>query len=449
MQSHRSLAATLAPALPLLATLAAAGCAPGDVPAGDDATATDETEEAMIARARGIHDRVLTLDTHIDISTDDFTAERNYSMDLPTQVTVPKLEEGGLEVAWFVVYTRQGPLDEDGYAAAYANAIAKFDAIHRLVDEYAPERIGLALDSDDARRIAASGKLVAMIGVENAYPLGADLSRIEEFHARGARYMSLAHTGPSQLSDAHSGENDGNFLHGGLSRMGRDAIAEMNRLGIMIDISHPSKESILQTLELSRAPIVASHSSARALSDVSRNLDDELLHAVAENGGVVHPVALRAFVNREKNAARREAIEAAVAEIAAERGFEILERPDADALPDDRREGYAARMSRLRAAAAERLADSGPPDVDVADFVDHIDHIVDLIGLDHVGISSDFGGGGGVAGWDDASETFNVTLELVRRGYTEEQIGMLWSGNLLRVLDEVQEVAAMIQAEEG
>ena len=430
-------------ALPLLLFLATTTCAPG----ADDAT--DETEEEMTARAREIHDRVITLDTHDDISTANFTAERNYTMDLSTQVTLPKMEAGGLDVAWFVVFTGQGPHTDEGYAAGYENAIDKFDAIHRLTEEIAPDRIELALTSDDVRRIVASGKKVAMIGVENAYPLGTDISRVEDFHNRGARYMSLAHTGPSQLSDAHSGENDGNFMHDGLSDMGRAAIAEMNRLGIMIDISHPSKPSIMQTLELTRAPVVASHSAARALSDVSRNLDDEQLRAVAENGGVVQTVALRGFVSTTKNAARSEAMGAILAEIAAERGFELLDRAAIRALPDDRRDGYRQRANRLRMAAAERLGEDGPGDVSVADFVDHIDYMVNLIGLEHVGISSDFDGGGGVAGWDDASETFGVTLELVRRGYTEEEIGMLWSGNLLRVLDEVQAVAAMIQAEEG
>ena len=438
----------LAPVTPLTLVVTATLALATLVLAPATAAAQEETEDELIARAREIHDRVITLDTHIDFTTDNFTDERNYAMDLPTQATLPKMEEGGLDVGWFVVYTRQGPLDDEGYAAAYANAIDKFDAIHRLVNEYAPGRIELAYTSDDVRRIAATGKLVAMIGVENAYPLGTDIGRVEEFYNRGARYMSLAHTGPSQLSDAHSGEQDGNWLHNGLSEMGRQAIAEMNRLGIIVDISHPSKESIMQTLELSRAPVIASHSSARALSDRSRNLDDEALHAVAANGGVVHAVALRGFVNAEKGAAWWAAMNAAQAEIAAERGFEILDREAVAALPEDRRDGYGRRVNRLRAAAAKRLDESGPPDVDVADFVDHIDYMVDLIGLEHVGISSDFDGGGGVAGWDDASETFNVTLELVRRGYSEEEIGMLWSGNLLRVLDRVREVAATIQAEE-
>ena len=180
------------PLAPLALALAIAACAPGD-----DAPPADESEEAMTARAQEIHDRVVTLDTHIDISTSNFTDERNYTMDLPTQATLPKMEAGGLDVGWFVVYTGQGPLTEEGYAAAYENAIDKFDAIHRLVNEYAPEQIELALTSDDVRRIAASGKLVAMIGVENAYPLGTDISRVEEF-LRPRRPLHVARAHPSQ-----------------------------------------------------------------------------------------------------------------------------------------------------------------------------------------------------------------------------------------------------------
>ncbi|MDE0359440.1 MAG: dipeptidase [Gammaproteobacteria bacterium] len=444
MTTPRSITRRLA----LLATLATVACTgTSDDPAS---AASAESEEEMIARASAIHERVTKLDTHVDINTSNFTAERNYIMDLPTQVTLPKMEAGGLDVAWFVVFTGQGPLDDEGYAAAYDNAMDKFNSIHRLVEEYAPDRIELALTSDDVRRIAASGKLVAMIGVENAYSLGLDLSRIEQFHALGARYMSLAHTGPSQLSDAHSGEQDGNFLHGGLSEIGREAIAEMNRLGIMIDISHPSKPSIMQTLELTRAPVMASHSAARALSDVSRNLDDEQLLAVGENGGVVQTVALRRFTNRDKAETRQQAIGALAREIAAEMGVELMDDDELARRSQVEQVTYAEAMAMARRQATERVDESGTaPDVDVSDFVDHIDYLVDLIGLEHVGISSDFDGGGGVEGWDDASETFNVTLELVRRGYSEEEIGMLWSGNLLRVLDEVQAIAAEIQAGEG
>ena len=261
--------------------------------------------------------------------------------------------------------------------------------------------------------------------------------------------MSLAHNGHSQFADSNTGERDGEWLHGGLSELGRQAIAEINRWGIMIDISHPSKASNMQTFELTRAPVIASHSSARAVNDVSRNLDDEELRALADNGGVVQTVAFRSYVDSEKNAAHRQAMSVIEEEIAADMGIQILGRGEIRALPEAERGAYFEQMQELRRRAAERaaeVADVAPP-VDVADFVDHIDYMVQLIGLEHVGISSDFDGGGGVSGWNDASETFNVTLELVRRGYTEEEIGMLWSGNLLRVLDEVQRIAAEIQAE--
>lgn len=434
------LQATLAGIALVSATLVA-GCSSPE--AGD----AGETEAELVERARGIHERVITLDTHDDISTANFTADRNYTMELPTQVTLPKMEAGGLDVSWMIVYTGQGNLDAEGYAAAYDNAIDKFDAIHRLAEEIAPDRIEIAYSSDDVRRIVASGKKVAMIGIENAYPVGLDLDNIRLFRERGGLYMSLSHNGHSQFSDSNTGERDDVWLHNGLSDLGRQAIAEMNRWGIMIDVSHPSKEAMAQMLELTEAPIMASHSSARALNDVSRNLDDEQLIALAENGGVVQTVAFRSYLNSEKNSANAAARQAILEEEAYKVGFEMLPRREVFELPEEARQAYQNSMAAIQEAAearADEIAATAPP-VDVADFVDHIDYMVNLIGIDHVGISSDFDGGGGVTGWNDASETFNVTLELVRRGYTEEQIGQLWSGNLLRVLDEVQAVAAEIQ----
>ncbi|MDH3732283.1 MAG: dipeptidase [Gemmatimonadota bacterium] len=408
-----------------------------------------ESEEGLVERARGIHERVITLDTHDDISAANFTAERNYTMDLPNQVTLPKMEAGGLDVAWFVVYVGQGDLTAEGFADATAQAIEKFDAIHRLTEEIAPDRIELALTSDDVRRIDASGKKVAMIGIENAYQVGTDLDNIRDFAERGGRYMSLAHNGHSQFSDSNTGERDDVWLHDGLSDLGRQAVAEMNKWGIMIDISHPSKPSNMEVFGLSRAPVIASHSAARARYDHSRNLDDEQLMALKENGGVVQTVAFRSYLDGDKHRAWQEASNAVLASVAEEMGFEMVDGFAAiRAMDEAEREAYMAGLAEVREAAGPRIAAEVEADpVDVADFVDHIDYLVDLIGLEHVGISSDFDGGGGVTGWDDASETFNVTLELVRRGYAEEEIGMLWSGNLLRVLDEVQAVAAQIQGE--
>lgn len=257
-------------------------------------------EAALVAKAKKIHAEVITLDTHNDIDTKNFTETVNYTQNLPTQVNLPKMKQGGLDVSWLIVYTGQGELNEAGYQKAYANAIDKFDAIERLTKKIAPEQTELALTSNDVRRISKSGKLVAMIGVENAYPIGTELSRIKDFAARGARYMSLSHNGHSQLSDSNTGERDNVWLHNGLSELGKKAVVEMNKWGIMIDVSHPSKQANIQAMQLSKAPVIASHSSARALCDHSRNLDDEQLELIKKNGGVVQTVAFRGYVSKEK-----------------------------------------------------------------------------------------------------------------------------------------------------
>ena len=410
------------------------------------------SEEELIAKARGIHDRVITLDTHIDFNLDYFTTDKNYTMDLDSQVTLPKLDAGGLDVSFLIVYTRQEELNAEGFEKAHKQAMAKFDAIHRLTKEYAPEQIELALNSDDVRRIVAAGKKVAMIGVENGYPVGEDIGNVKKFADLGARYMSLSHNGHSQLCDSNTGERDDVWLHNGLSDLGKQVIAEMNKWGMMIDLSHPSKLSNLQTLELSKAPVIASHSSARALCNHSRNLDDEELMKIKENGGVVQTVAFSGYLVTDKHNAHREARDVLYKSIADEMNFEILSWGEIRELDDEARQAYRENYNKVRELAKPRMADevnAKAPPVDVGDFIDHVDYLVKTIGLDHVGISSDFDGGGGIHGWMDASETFNVTLELVRRGYTEEQISQLWSGNLLRVLDEVQAVAKRLQAEEA
>lgn len=425
---------------PLLLFTLLWGCAP-----------KSDIDAELLAKAEKIHENVITLDTHVDINPNNFTSEKNYTMDLETQVNLPKMEAGGLDVAFLVVYTGQGYLDQAGFDAAYENADSKFKAIHRLTEEIAPDRIELASTSDDVRRIHASGKTVAMIGVENAYPLGMELDRVKEFYDRGARYMSLSHNGHSQLSDSNTGERDSVWLHNGVSDFGKEVIAEMNKWGIMIDLSHPSKTANMQTMKLSKAPVIASHSSARALDpSVSRNLDNEELVILKENGGVIQTVAFRSYVDSEKHTAFREAAAKFEEEVAEEMGFETVSRDVIREMDEEARAEYFALYQDLQKKAQPRIeaeTEKSAPSVNVQDFVDHIDYLVNLIGIEHVGISSDFDGGGGVKGWGDASETFNVTLELVKRGYTEEQIAMIWSGNLLRVLDEVQKVAEEIQAE--
>ena len=332
-------------------------------------------------------DPIITIDTHIDIDVKNFTDSLNYTMNTDTQFNLPNMIKGELDVAWLVVYTAQGDLNKESYQAAYENAISKFEAIDRLVNVYAPDQIELALTSDDVRRIIAKGKKAIMIGVENAYSMGLDTSNVENFWKKGARYMSLTHNGHNQFSDSNTGEFDGTSIYNGLSDLGKEVVELLNYYGIMIDISHPSKEAIRQMTELSKAPIIASHSSARALRDHPRNVDDDQLNWIKENGGVIQTTAL---------------------------GFFLTDRED--------------------------------PPANMDDFMDHIDYMVEKIGINHVGISSDFDGGGGIVGWEDASETMNVTSALRERGYSESEIAKLWGGNLLRVLDEVQEIAAKLQS---
>jgi membrane dipeptidase len=365
-------------------------------------------------------------------------------MPLTTQVTLPKMAQGGLDVAFFIVYVgQQNPpqfadaFQPAGYERAYRSAIEKFDAIHRLTEQIAPQQIELALTAADVARIAKSGKKVAVIGIENGYPIGTDLGRVKEFWQRGGRYMSLAHNGHNQLADSNSGEADNQWRHGGLSPLGRQVVEEMNRVGIMVDVSHPSKGAMMQMIGLSKAPVIASHSSVRKLANHSRNMDDEMLAAIKTNGGVVQIVALGAYVKTPPASPGSGRGAAPAGGGARGRGAAPSPPPcPVEAAPNAGRAGASADGS---APAAQGRAS-------VKDFVDHIDYVVKLIGIDHVGISSDFDGGGGIAGWDHAGETFNVTLELVRRGYTEEQIAKIWSGNLLRVWSEVERVARQIQA---
>jgi membrane dipeptidase len=395
------------------------------------------TEEEIMAKAEEIHARVLTIDTHDDIPPNFATAE----VDPDTagrQVNLTKMKAGGLDAGFFVVYVGQTERTPENYEKAKADAIVKFDAIHRMTEEMYPDKIELAYTADDVVRINESGKLVACIGIENGYVIGKDLSLLEKYHQLGARYITLAHGGHNDICDSSTPrENlgDAEEEHGGVSEFGKQVIAEMNRLGIMVDVSHVSKKSSLQAMKLSKAPVIASHSSTKALCDVPRNMDDEQLLALKENGGVIQTVALGSFVKKaspERVAAQDSMIQS----------FGYASRREMfrsfSSFTDEQRE----QLQKMRAALDKRF-----PPANIKDFVDHIDHAVKLIGIDHVGIRSDFDGGGGIEGWRDASETLNVTVELVRRGYSEEEIAKLWGGNLLRVWREVERVAAELQGQ--
>ena len=390
-----------------------------------------ETDAALIARARAIHDRVLTIDTHDDIPLDFATADADPGVRGGRQVDLPKMEEGGLDAGFFVIYVGQTARTPENEAQAQADAMTKFEAIHRMAEQMYPDRIEIAYTADDFERIAASGKAIAAIGIENGYVIGRDLSLLATYYDLGARYFGLVHNGHNDIADSANPRpnlGDAPAEHDGVSAFGAEVIAEANRLGMMIDVSHASKAAMLDAVRLSRAPVIASHSSVRALADTPRNLDDEQLLALRDNGGVMQTVALGAFVSSTA-ATRGDDLRALRADL----GLPRFGPVDPAGLDAAGRAEYDRRMAEI---------DRRWPPADVSTFVDHIDYAVELTGLDHVGISSDFDGGGGVEGWSHAGETFNVTLELVRRGYTEAQIAQLWGGNLLRVLREVERVAA-------
>jgi membrane dipeptidase len=379
---------------------------------------------SLVARARAIHERVITIDTHKDIPNNYATPEADPKT-MNSQVNLDKMKAGGYDVAFFAVYVGQGPRTPEGDEQAKAAAMNKFTAIHRMAEQMYPNLIEIAYTPADVTRINNSGKLVAAIGIENGWVIGHDLTLIKKYFDLGARYMTLSHSSNNDICDSSTDQRGPEWK--GVSPFGKQVIAEMNRVGMMVDVSHVSKDCMMQATAMSKSPVIGSHSSTTTVANVPRNMDDEMLLAIKKNGGVVQMVALGSYVKVQPP-------ERAAAVSALNQEFGIATgrgggggRGGRASLPPDKLPEYDRRMAEIEARW---------PSATVQDFVNHIDHAVKVAGIDHVGISSDFDGGGGVTGWRDASETFNVTLELVRRGYTEEQIRKLWGGNVLRVWEE-------------
>jgi microsomal dipeptidase-like Zn-dependent dipeptidase len=402
------------------------------------------SETELIAKARTIHERLINIDTHDDIST-DFATEKDDpgAPENKRQVTLAKMKEGGLKAGFFIVFVGQGERTPAGYDTAYTQAVRKFDAIHRMAEKMYPDRIEIAYKADDVARIVKSGKLVACIGIENGWPIGKDLTKLKEFHTRGGRYITLSHNRHNDICDsANPGEGEPAEEHHGVSEFGKQVIAEMNRLGIMVDVSHISKKSALDAMKLSKAPVIASHSGARAVNDNARNLDDETLLALKQNEGVVQCVALGEFVKARPVSPERQS---ALSSLRKEFGLPEATGGRGGGFRQAMQSFTEEQLTKFRGRMREVDSLYPLPPVTVAEFVNHIDHAVKLIGVDHVGISSDFDGGGGITGWNNAAETMNVTVELVRRGYSENDIAKLWGGNLLRVWRAVEKVSTAMQ----
>jgi membrane dipeptidase len=452
--------------------------------------ASAQNDSALVAKARAIHHKVIKIDTHVDFDPRVMTdTTPNYVTGQASQVDLRKMRNGGADAVFFSIFVGQSQdFSDSAFARAKAADVAKFEAVHRLAETLAPTEIEIALTAADVRRIHAKGKLVALMGVENGYGIGNDITNVKRFYDYGARYLSLAHNGHNQLSDSNTGEATNEWKWHGVSPLGKQVVAEANRYGIMLDISHPSRESNLWVMANSKAPVIASHSAVRALCPTaSRDLDDEQLLTLRKNGGVMQTVAFASYVKCDQGSPERLAALAALEQeyglpagsagrgggAGGGRGSNIpsgvcgIGYENAPArggrgggAPGGRGAGRGgggrgnplAEMDSTRRAAYQAKLDAlngkypPPARANVKDLVNHIDYAVKLIGIDHVGISSDFDGGGGIDGYNCTSEAMNVTTELVRRGYSEKQIEQLWGGNVLRVMEEVEKAAKRIQA---
>jgi membrane dipeptidase len=382
-----------------------------------------------------IHDTILALDAHLDIEATFFTPEQPEVRGWQKLASLEKMEKGGLGAAFFVAYTDQGPLTSEGYARAYETVLQKIHTIRRVLDGPLQGKIGLALHPGDMHAAHHSGRIAVAIALENGYALGEDLERLRHVYSLGVRYVTLSQVGHNQICDSKWAPGQPEPLHGGLSAFGKQVVAAMNELGCIIDVAHISKPSVLDVFRLSKAPVLVSHSGVQGVGGVGNILDDEELDGLGENGGVIHIVGLRRAIKTDSPEMTQE-----VADLRAEFGFPVDFYPFFLA--------FLARDVDTRRAYEQRLEEieSRHGKASVRDLVDHVDYVVNRIGIDHVGLSSDFMNHSfSLDGWRDASETRNITLELSRRGYTVEEIGRIWSGNALRVWSQVEEVAAELR----
>lgn len=339
--------------------------------------------EPVPSEALALHRGLLTLDTHIDIPWPTGPDPFQFG---PRRVDLPKMQRGGMAAGCFVAYVPQAARTAETDAAALQRAIGMLQTIQSMgrTENGISARVTPTVAEIEAAK--RDGVLAIVPAVENGFAVGSDLSRLARFRALGARYLTLTHNGHNALADSCNPRTDladSPAEHGGLSPLGREAVAELNRLGMLVDVAHVSRDTMLQACALSRTPVVSTHSCIRALCDNARNMDDAQLDALRDSNGVIQVTAVAAFLKK----------------------------------------------------------DGKPETVTVSDFADHIDYAVGRIGIQHVGISSDFDGGGGFTGWRDASESANITIELLRRGYDRDEIAALWGGNFLRVLRIAEEKA--------
>ena len=378
----------------------------------------------LISYSQQLRAEYLTLDSHIDIPFDYMiNPEHDPGNNTDMQVDFQKMLEGNLDGGFFIVYVGQSELNKNGYQEAKEKAIIKFNAINKMVEKY-PNKIVLVKSPEEVYEAKRDKKLFAAIGIENGYVIGEDIELLKYYYDLGARYMTLSHIGHNQISDSSIPKkslNNDIEMHGGLSSFGKITVKKMNELGMMIDISHVSDKSALQAIKLSHHPVIASHSGARSVADHPRNIPDNIIREIAKKGGVIQVVAFSSYVKVNKK--RTESIINL-------RDLILTMTGDNNFIPEKHMKliEYKNGMDKINKEFPLPGIDS---------FIDHIDYIVDLVGIDYVGISSDFGGGGGIEGWSNASQTFNITNSLLLRGYSKDEVNKIWSENFLRVWKNV------------
>lgn len=392
-----------------------------------------ETDKELMNRALEIHDRVLTVDTHADtplrmIEPGFDMAKEHDPHETGSKVDYPRMKKGGLDAIFFAAFVAQDIRNNIGNKSAKALCLQMIDSI-LVSTEKNTDNVGLALNPEDAYKLEKEGKRAIFIGIENGYPIGSDISNIKLYFEKGVRYITLVHSSNNDIAD--SATDDEGPEHGGISELGKEVVKEMNRLGIMVDISHGNDSVFYDAISLSKAPIIASHSNARMITDHKRNMTDEMLKLIAKNRGVVQLTMISDYLREALPNTQRDS--AMAIHRATMKPLEEMTQED--------REDYRTEIDEINKKYPIKEAN-------VKHVVDHIDHIVKVAGIDHVGIGCDFDGGGGIEGIFDVSEVMNITIELVKRGYSEKQIQKIWGGNIMRVLGEVQEIAQQIQSKE-
>ena len=378
--------------------------------------------QSIEQKAAKIHDKVFTIDSHTDTPLKFFNGDYDIGIEHDGRkgegkVDIPRMEKGGLDAVFFAVFIGQGSRDSIGHAEAFEKAEQIFEATHKEVKKNAG-KAEIAITPKQGYELEKEGKRAIYLGIENGYPIGNNLDHINHFYDLGARYITIVHSHNNDISDSSTDKIGPEY--NGLSTFGEEVVERMNELGIMIDVSHASDSAFYDVLELSRAPVIASHSCARALCDNPRNLSDDMLRALAENGGVIQMCILSDYVKKLEQSPERENAKIA---------FREKHANWSSYTPEERKIGLQDWY---------QLDVDFPPNLaTVSDAVDHIDHIVKVAGIDHIGIGTDFDGGGGLQDCFDVSELGNITLELVKRGYTEEDIRKIWGGNFMRVFAEV------------